>query len=137
VALDPKFDPFLDSVDTSTAAKSLTIDQLLEMRAQIDAQLPVKDLKDLDLSRELVLQVQALQALQRRVMEDTSTPANQIAQCANSLSSALSNLVKVQNEVYVSERLKRIEAILIDCLDTLPEKAQRRFFEQYERELGA
>jgi len=138
VALDPKFDPFLDSVDSSTAAKSLTIDQLLEMRAQIDAQLPIRKLKDLDLEHELVLQVQSLQVLQRRVMDDMSgTPANQIAQCASSLSSALMNLVKMQSDLHTSERLKKIESILIECVKTLPVKTQTAFFDAYEKALGA
>ncbi len=135
------FDPFLDDPDTPTPAAqgldAMSVDELLDLRSQIDAKLPVKDLKDINLSRELVLQVQALQALQLRVMNDAGqTPANQIAQCANSLSSALSNLVRVQQEVYTSERLKKIEAILVECVQTLPTKAQERFFDRYERDLG-
>jgi hypothetical protein len=113
----------------------MPVDELLELRRQIETLLPVKDLKDLNLSRELVLQVQALQALQQRVMSDTSTPANQIAQCANSLSAALVNLVKLQSDVYTSERLKRIEACLVECVQTLPTNTQEEFFSQYEEML--
>ena len=114
---------------------NMPVDELLELRRQIETLLPVKDLKDLNLSRELVLQVQALQALQQRVMSDTSTPANQIAQCANSLSAALVNLVKLQSDVYTSERLKRIEACLVECVQTLPTNTQEEFFSQYEEML--
>jgi len=131
-------DPFLEPPPSARkpTPTELSVDELLEMRAQIDAKLPVKDLKDIDMARELVLQVQALQALQRRVLREEETPANQVAAVANALSSALSNLVKMQNDLYTSERLKRVELILIECLDTLPEKAQRKFFEMYEKELG-
>lgn len=131
-------DPFLEPPPSARkpTPTELSVDELLEMRAQIDAKLPVKDLKDIDMARELVLQVQALQALQRRVLREEETPANQVAAVANALSSALSNLVKMQNDLYTSERMKRVELILIECLDTLPEKVQRKFFEMYEKELG-
>lgn len=131
-------DPFLEPPPSARkpTPTELSVDELLEMRAQIDAKLPVKDLKDMDLSRELVLQTLALQALQRRVLREEETPANQVAAVANALSSALSNLVKMQNDLYTSERMKRVELILIECLDTLPEKVQRKFFEMYEKELG-
>ena len=115
----------------------MPVDQLMALRAEIDAYLPVRDLQDINLSRELELQVQALQALQLRVMNDMDTPANQIAQCANSLSAALVNLVKVQLDVFTSERLKKIEAILIECVKDLPSEAQIAFFDAYERALGA
>jgi hypothetical protein len=138
VAIDLKYDPFADEIPQQSSAKALSIDQLLEMRAQIDAQLPIRKLKDMDLEQELVLQVQSLQVLQRRVMDDMSgTPANQIAQCASSLSSALMNLVKMQSELHTSERLKKIESILIECVKTLPVKTQTAFFDAYEKALGA
>lgn len=115
----------------------MPVDQLMALRAEIDAYLPVRDLQDINLSRELVLQVQALQALQLRVMNDMDTPANQIAQCANSLSAALVNLVKLQTDVFTSERLKRIETILIKALQSLPMEAQTQFIAEYEAALGA
>lgn len=143
---DPKLaDPFARGtapVQDGTATGSLrslelmSVDQLLEMRRRIEELLPVKDLKDMNLARELVLQAQALQALQQRVIMDDNVPANQQAQCANSLSSALVNLVKVQTEVYTSERLKTIENILIECLGKLPLETQDAFLTEYECVLG-
>lgn len=141
------FDPHLPDPFTRTAGHvvvasaaatlaNMQVDELIEMRRQIEDLLPVKDLKDLNLARELVLQVQALQALQQRVIQDTETPVNQVAQVANSLSSALTNLLKVQTEVYTSERLKKLENILIECLNKLPMAAQEEFLNEYERALG-
>ena len=142
---DPNLpDPFARQVAVRVPTHSLqvdlhamSVDQLIEMRRQIEDLLPVKDLKDLNLARELVLQVQALQALQQRVIEDLDTPVNQVAQVANSLSSALINLVKLQTDVYNSERLKKIEADLVECLQNLPMEAQTAFFEKYEAALAA
>lgn len=136
-------DPFKSSGAKTAPTHNLQInlsglepDQLLELRARVDSLLPVRSLKDLDLAQELVLQVQALQALQMRVMNDAGeTPVNQIAQVANSLSAALSNLIKVQNDVYTSERLKTIESVLIEAVKTLPTEAQESFFGEYEKAL--
>ena len=95
------------------------LDELLAMPSAIEAVLPVKSLKDMDLARELVLQVQSLQQLQQTVAADNDTPVNQKAQVANSLSSALVNLVKLQNDVYTAERFKKIEAFVIQFLNTM------------------
>ena len=139
------FDPNIEDVfakpkdvtqaQSAIGLDNMPVDQLLELRRQIEALLPVKDIKDVNLSRELVLQVQALQALQQRVLTDNEAPANQQAQVANSLSSALVNLVKVQTEVYTSERLKVIEAVLVECLKSLPIETQREFLDAYEAAL--
>jgi hypothetical protein len=106
--------------------KSWPLAELLAMHAAIEAVLPVKDLKDMDLSRELVLQVQSLRQLQDLVQqEESNVPANQRAQVANSLSSALVNLVKLQASVFNSERFKRAERFLIEFLNELPSNEER------------
>lgn len=113
----------------------LEVDQLLELRLRLDNLLPVRSLRDMNLERELVLQVQALQTLQMRVMSDDTVPANQQAQVANALSAALSNLIKLQSDIHNSERLKIIESVLIETVKTLPMDAQEKFFDEYERSL--
>lgn len=114
----------------------LSVEEILSFRAQLEAALPARDLRDLDLAKELVLQVQALQAMQQKALEDDETPVNQLAQAANSLSAALVNLVKLQSEVFTSERFKRVEGILIEVLKTLPAEAQEAFLVAYEAALG-
>lgn len=116
---------------------AMTIPDLLVLRAQVDALLPIRKLKDVNLETELVLQVQALQALQNDVIQDEDTPANQRSQCASALSTALVNLVKLQNDLYTSERLKKIEAALIASLGGLPMEAQEEFLVAYEAAIGA
>jgi hypothetical protein len=114
----------------------LSVEEILAFRAQLEAALPARDLKDLNLARELVMQVLALQAMQQKALEDEGTPVNQLAQAANSLSAALVNLVKVQSDVYNSERFKRIEAVLIEFVQTLPTEQQEPFLTAYEAALA-
>jgi len=115
--------------------KGLSLEELLDLRARIEPLLPATSLQDIDLQRELVLQVTVLQQLQTSTHSDETIPPNQMAQVSNSLSSALANLVRVQNNVYTSERLKKIEVILIQALNNLPLQAQEEFFAAYETAL--
>lgn len=112
---------------------SMPLDQLLELRNRIEQQLPAKDLKDMDLKRELVLQVLALQQLQASVISNDEVAPNQKSQVANSLSSALSTLVKIQGDVNTSERFKKLEAALVGAISMLPPEAQHAFIEEYEK----
>lgn len=112
---------------------SMPLDQLLELRNRIEQHLPAKDLSDMDLKRELVLQVLALQQLQASVISDDDVAPNQKSQVANSLSSALSTLVKIQGDVNTSERFKKLEAALVGSISLLPLEAQRAFIEEYEK----
>lgn len=65
-------------------------------------------------------------------MQDTEIPANQLAQVSNSTAAVLQQLVKLQETVYSTERLKRIEQKLIETLNTLPPEVQEAFLEAYE-----
>jgi hypothetical protein len=112
---------------------SLSLTGLLALRNRVTALLPAVHLKDLDLASELVLQVIALQELQRLTMGDKETPANQQAQVANSLSAALVNLVKLQSEVQSTERFKRIEQAVVKFINGLEDLEQRKIaFGLYE-----
>jgi hypothetical protein len=117
----------------------LSVDELLELRTRIDAKLPARKLKDIDLEQELVLQLLSVQALQRRVLNapaDADIPANQMAQVTNAVQAALENLTKLQSNVFKSERLKRIEQILLEVIVELPHEAQEKFLSAYEKRLG-
>ena len=113
-----------------------TVEELLSFRQQINEALPARSLKDLDLSEELVIQVLALQLAQSKALESEDTPTNQIAQAMNALSAALTTLVKLQNETFTSERLKKAEAILVSTLQELPAEAQEQFLTAYAAALG-
>lgn len=111
-------------------------EDLLDLRSRIDELMPTRGLKDFNLETELVLQLQAVQRLQNDVMGDDETPANQRAQVAGQVASALAVLAKLQTEIYTSERLKVIEAVLIGVLGTLPTAQQDSFLTEYARRLG-
>ena len=113
-----------------------TVEELLSFRQQINAALPARSLKDLDLSEELVIQVLALQQAQANALENSDAPINQLAQAMNALSAALTTLVKLQNETFTSERLKKAEATLIATLQELPAEAQEQFLATYAAALG-
>lgn len=110
-------------------------DGLLDLRSQIDMRLPTKALTDINLERELVLQLITVQNLQRDVLQEEGVPANQKAQTANSVAATLASLAKLQAEVHTSERLKEIEQILIETLQTLPTEAAEAFLSLYEAKL--
>lgn len=116
--------------------QKLTESELLLLRSQIDAVLPVTKLSDMNLERELTLQFRVAQALQNEIMDDTHTPANQKAQVMNSVAATLQSLAKMQQEHYTPERLKKIEAALVKVLNTLPAEQTEEFFEVYERMLS-
>lgn len=108
---------------------------LLDLRAQIDACLPVKSLKDLDLERELVLQYQTVKALQNDVINDDEIDVNKRAQVVNSCAAALDSLVKMQERYVNSQRMMKIESILIDTLNEWPHDHVDRFLQQYSANL--
>lgn len=123
----PTFD-----ADLSLSLDNLTLQQLLTLRNAVEQRLPVKNLREINLARELVLQLQANQELQNRCLANAETPANQVAQTMNSTAAVLQQLIRLQTEVHNSERLKKIEQKLIEALNTLPAETQEAFLETYE-----
>ena len=113
----------------------LTEDQLLELRSNLDALLPTRRLKDVNMEVELVRQLAVVHRLQKEVVTDENTPANQKSQVAGAVANVLAVLSKLQVELYSSERLKNIESILIECLQELPTETQEKFFIAYEAKL--
>jgi hypothetical protein len=116
--------------------EKLSLTELLALRAEIDELLPARQLSDLNLEEEVLLQFQQTKALYTRVAEDKNTPANQKAQVANSCTTILDQLIKMQRRLYAAERVKAMESALIKSLRELgEERVSARFFEIYERAL--
>ena len=109
-----------------------SLHDLLKLRGDIERRLPARSIKDINLSQELVLQFLAAQELQNEVIRDDETAANQKAQVANSVAAILGQIAKLQQEIYTTERLKTIEAKLIEALNAVPREVQEQFFEVYE-----
>lgn len=123
-------------VNVDVNLDNFTLQDLLKLRADIDRRLPAKHLRDVNLERELILQHQATLELQNQVMSDSDVPANQRAQVANAVASILQQLIKLQETVHTTERLKRIEGKLIEALNGLPKQQQESFLAVYEEVLG-
>lgn len=111
-------------------------EQLLDLRHHLDALLPTRRLKDVSMEVELVRQLAVVHRLQRETLDDQNCPANQKSQVLGQVANILAVLSKLQAEVYSSERLKIIEANLIECLQELPTDTQEKFFTAYEAKLG-
>lgn len=116
--------PYVDTLD---------YDQLRELRDQIDAKLPAGSLKSLNLETELVTQYQRVLNLQDKVLRDSDVPANQRAQVAGAVGSALQQLIKMQEDLQLQVTLRRMEEALVESLQTLPEEARDAYFIAYER----
>jgi hypothetical protein len=115
------------------SVETMSVGQLLELRARVQARLPMK-LSDLDLEAELMLQYTQGKLLLNLVSTDEDTPANQKAQVQNSCAATLEQLVKLQTRLYDAERMKRIEQALIKAVKAhLPLEGQEQFFAAYEK----
>lgn len=114
----------------------LSEDDLLELRGMVDSCLPARALIDLNVERELIVQLQVVKNLQARVMVDPEIPANQLAQVAGQVAGTLQSIAKLQLEVHDSERMKALETILVDCIqEFLDIDTQLKFFEEYEKRI--
>lgn len=133
----PSNDEVIIDLNPNVNLDNYTLQDLLKLRADIDRRLPARSIRDIDLSQELVLQFMAAQELQNSVLRDTETPANQKAQTMNATAGVLAQIAKTQTEIFNSERLKRIELTLIECLNSLPKGQQEAFLSVYEASLGA
>lgn len=125
-------EPIKGEADLSDISK-MELEELLALKAQIEEMLPPAQLTEMDLEREIVMQYHRAKALLAKVVADSSTPANQKAQVANSCAAALESLVKMQTKLYSAERMKAVEQVLIKALKTLPTATQEEFFVAYEK----
>ena len=112
---------------------TMSVDQLRELRDEIDRRLPEEKLSQMDLTQELLSQYRLVQRLQTDVLDDQDVPANQRAQVAGQVASTLQQLVKMQSEFHNSERFRAIENLLIKSIKLMPLDAAEAFISEYER----
>lgn len=122
------------SAEAMQAAKTLVASQPqpLQRQAHIIQQHPTS-VSELSLEAELVVQYSKTRQLMDDTLNDSETPANQKAQVANSVVSALAQLIKLQEDLKKQETLKIMEGVLIEVLQTLPTEVRDKFFAEYER----
>jgi hypothetical protein len=110
---------------------SMPVTELVKHLDDIRAHLPNLEIKDISIEEQVLLQLHVLRQLQGDCLDDESIPLNQRVGLANSVSAVLKSLGELQNEIWTSERFKRIENSLIRALNTLPKEAAASFLEDY------
>lgn len=88
----------------------------------------------IEVSVELAMLYGAAKGLLDDTLCNEDTPANQKAQVLNAAASALQQIAKTRTDLFNSERIRRMEQILIRTLREFPELATS-FLAMYERNL--
>ena len=94
-------------------------------------------LKSLDLDAELYNAYAKAKNYLAIVQSDETVPPNQLAQLMNTISAILKEIVKMQTDLYNAERVKKLEAAMIQAIKLAPLESQQAFLEQYETLLKA
>ena len=89
-------------------------------------------LKNLDLDAELYNAYAKAKNYLADVQSDDQVPANQVAQVFNTISAILKEIVKMQTELHNAERVKKVEAAMIQAIKLAPLESQQAFLVQYE-----
>lgn len=108
--------------------------ELLNLRQEIDLLLPNKILSDLDMEEELMAQYMLAKLLQNNVHQDTNkgTTDKEKGQLLRMATTTLESLIRLQNSVYTSERIKHVESALAAAFEEAPLGVKTKFFNQYE-----
>lgn len=111
---------------------SMPVTELVRQMDAIRQHLPPLSIKDISMEEEVLLQLHTLRQLQSELLDDDEIPLNQRVQLANSVSGALKTLGELQNTLFSSERYKKIENLLVQTLNKLPEDVASSFLDDYE-----
>ena len=91
-------------------------------------------LKSLNLDSELYAAYARAKNYLSIIQADEEIPPNQVAQVMNTLTAILDKIVKMQTELHNAERVKKLEAAMIEALkNTSTEEVQEAFFAEFER----
>ena len=91
-------------------------------------------LKSLNLDSELYAAYARAKNYLSIIQADEEIPPNQVAQVMNTLTAILDKIVKMQTELHNAERVKKLEAAMIEALkNTATEEVQDAFFAEFER----
>ena len=93
-------------------------------------------LKSLDLDAELYNAYAKAKNYLADVQSDDQVPANQVSQVFNTISAILKEIVKMQTELHNAEKVKKLEAAMIQAIKLAPLESQQAFLEEYEKILA-
>lgn len=97
---------------------------------------PILDNSPINLQDELEKNFRAAKLLRDELVSDEETPANQKAQVMNTITTVLTQLTKLQTDLFNVERQKTLEEVLIETIKQQPEPLQDTFFALYEEKLA-
>ena len=112
---------------------AMSVDELRELRDEIDRRLPEDSLDSLNLEKELVGQYRLVQRLQADVITNDDFAPNQRSQVAGQVASTLQQLVKLQEDLKREQTLKLMESVLVDMIKSMPEDFKTNFFTEYKQ----
>ena len=99
--------------------------------------LPQVSLRKVSIEQELLWQLSLMQALRDETLNDQDIPSNNKAQVMASMNGLLEKIAKLQEDTYTSERMKKVESLLIETLmEEEDEDFKVRFIARYEEALG-
>ena len=112
---------------------AMSVEELRELRDEIDRRLPEDSLDSLNLEKELVGQYRLVQRLQADVITNDDFAPNQRSQVAGQVASTLQQLVKLQEDLKREQTLKLMESVLVDMIKSMPEDFKTNFFAEYKQ----
>ena len=111
---------------------AMSVEELRELRDEIDRRLPEDSLDSLNLEKELVGQYRRVKRLQDDVIMDDEIPPNQRSQVAGQVASTLKQLVDMQVDLKQGEQMKRMESAFLDAIEDVDEDVKAKFFANYD-----
>ena len=112
---------------------TMSVEELRELRDEIDRRLPEDSLDSLNLEKELVGQYRLVQRLQADVITNDDFAPNQRSQVAGQVASTLQQLVKLQEDLKREQTLKLMESVLVDMIKSMPDDFKANFFSEYKQ----
>lgn len=112
---------------------TMSVEELRELRDEIDRRLPEDSLDSLNLEKELVGQYRLVQRLQADVITNDDFAPNQRSQVAGQVASTLQQLVKLQEDLKREQTLKLMESVLVDMIKSMPDDFKTNFFAEYKQ----
>lgn len=112
---------------------TMSVDELRELRDEVEKRLPEDSLDSLNLEKELVGQYRLVQRLQADVITNDDFAPNQRSQVAGQVASTLQQLVKLQEDLKREQTLKLMESVLVDMIKSMPEDFKTNFFAEYKQ----
>lgn len=110
-----------------SAVEKLEEKDLVRLRSRLDEILNI-GIGDLNLGEELSLQLRRAQRLLAGIENDDKVSTKDKSQMLNTIQNQLDKIIKQRQVVFSQERLKRYEAAMLKCLESLGTDEQRTTF---------